>query len=488
MFLIMTQDLLDNNFVLPENTGYNNLAIPFTYPPLAFYLIGVVQKIFGMPLELILLWLPAIVNVITLFGFIYLAKVFFGNSHLGIALAAGTYAFIPRSFIWFSMGGGITRGLGQLFFILMVACTYKVYTLTDNKTKYIFLSILFGAGVVLSHPATTVHTIIAVALLLTMLPNRKKNFVTSVWVVLGIGLLCLPWLTTILTHHGLVPLLNAIKTSDTGETFFTFIPFFLFASEPFLDIITIFSLIGMATQLSRKDYLLPIWVILAFIISPRGAPRAAIVPMALLASIGLKDIILSGLAQINQSAKPQSETSLLLSNAVRVFLFACLSYAALNISFQVFRLVQQQVTLDTRTAMEWVENNTPQESQFVILTGETTAMCDSIQEWFPTISARTSLTTAQGKEWIRGDQFVLEKKNYSDLQFCTMKKDESCIKEHLYGEDSDYLFLMKSIKSQYCVPITNPFPTDALQQSLLQSVEWSKVYENDDVLIFAQKP
>jgi hypothetical protein len=160
----------------------------------------------------------------------------------------------------------------------------------------------------------------------------------------------------------------------------------------------------------------------------------------------------------------------------------------MNISFSVFRLAHQTISIETRAAMEWVKTNTPESSQFAILTGETTAMCDSIQEWFPAISARTSLTTAQGKEWISGDQFVFEKKNYSDLQFCTMKKDESCVYEHLNGQVFDYLFLVKGIKSQYCIPQTNPLPTDALQLSLLQSEEWSKVYENDDVLIFKQQP
>jgi len=495
MFLTMTQELLDNEFVLPMITGYNSLQIPFVYPPFAFYFIAVIHKLTGVPLELLFLWLPAIVNVITLVAFIYLAKAFFGDSPFKIALATAAYAFIPRSINWLSMGGGVTRGLGQLFFILIIASVYMLFTSIEVKSQLIILSVFFGTAIVLSHPATTIHTIIAIALLLIILPNKKKNFTTSIWIVLGVSLFTTPWLIIILERHGLSPILNAANTSDTGASFFTFIPRFLYANEPFLSIITIFSLIGMAAQLTRKKNFLPIWIILAFLIAPRGAPRATIVPMALLASIGLTDIILNGLANINRGSQLKTEPMLLSFTAVKLFLFACLCYATMNISFVVFRLTLQHVSTETRTAMEWVKNDTPENSQFVVLTGDTTAMCDSIQEWFPVLSDRTSVTTAQGKEWINGEQFTKEKENYPALQTCVLADDEACIKEYTIETVYDYLFLMKTIKSRNCIPITksnstgpSPYSTGALQQSLFHSKEWFPVYENDDVIIFSNTP
>lgn len=487
LFFSMAQDLQENHFVLPEETKYNNLGIPFAYPPLGFYLLALVQKLTGISLFLVMLWLPAIVNIITLLTFVHLAKAYFGNSHGNIILATGAYALAPVTVVWLSMGGGITRGLGQLSFILIVASVYKLYTLPDKKTKYVLLSILCGAIIVLSHPAATVHALIAVALLFVMLPNKRKNFFASIWVAVGVGILISPWLTTILSRHGLSPFLNAMKTSETGETFFQFIPFFIFVDEPFLAIITLFSLIGMAAQLTRREYLLSAWVFLAFIISPRGAPRAAIVPMALLASIGIKDILLSGLAQMNSRAHSQDSTNLMASKAVQVFLLVCLGYASLNISFSIFRLSQLRVSTENRAAMEWVKNNTPPGSQFAIMTGEATAMCDFTQEWFPAISERSSATTAQGKEWLGGDQFAFEKGNYYNLQFCAMDPDLSCISENI-GNGFNFIFLKKTIETRNCIPLSNPIPTDGFQRALNESLEWTNVYENQDVIIFEQQP
>src|SRR5512145_855480 len=66
MFYTMIQDLRQNNYALPAYTTYNNLNIPYTYPPVAFYLAGYLADLFRVSDLTILLWFPAVINILTL--------------------------------------------------------------------------------------------------------------------------------------------------------------------------------------------------------------------------------------------------------------------------------------------------------------------------------------------------------------------------------------------------------------------------------------
>jgi len=117
MFYSMIRDLRSNGYALPAFTSYNNINIPFTYPPLPFYLAGWLADLFRIPDLTVLLWLPALVNILTLPAFALLANTILEN-RLKTALATLLYTLTPLSMDWFLMGGGLTRGLGQLFLIL----------------------------------------------------------------------------------------------------------------------------------------------------------------------------------------------------------------------------------------------------------------------------------------------------------------------------------------------------------------------------------
>ena len=49
--------------------------------------------------------------------------------------------------------------------------------------------------------------------------------------------------------------------------------------------------------------------------------------------------------------------------------------------------------------MQWIRDNTAPESSFVVITGAEGWWTDKTAEWFPYLTARASLTTAQGLEW-----------------------------------------------------------------------------------------
>ena len=104
MFYSMIRDLRQNGYAIPFSTTYNNLNIPFAYPPLAFYFAGWLADLFHLQDQVILLWLPAAVNILTLPAFALLANSLL-KSPIKAALATLFYTLTPLSMDWFLMGG-----------------------------------------------------------------------------------------------------------------------------------------------------------------------------------------------------------------------------------------------------------------------------------------------------------------------------------------------------------------------------------------------
>ena len=101
---------------LPEEIGYNGLELPHAYPPLGFWLGGLLVEL-GFGAIGVLQVLPPVMNVVWV---VLLALLFLrdGHSRLFTAAAVAVIAVAFRSYEWLVMGGGLTRGLGALFLVL----------------------------------------------------------------------------------------------------------------------------------------------------------------------------------------------------------------------------------------------------------------------------------------------------------------------------------------------------------------------------------
>ncbi len=157
LFYDMIVDLQAAHYALPMYATYNSAIIPFAYPPLAFYLTGLLADILHIsPLDLVRL-LPALISGLTIPAFYLLAREI-TDSKLQIVFGVFAFALIPRDFAWLIMGGGITRSFGMLFAILTMVFAYRFYN--GHATRHLLASILLGALTVATHPEATVHTAI----------------------------------------------------------------------------------------------------------------------------------------------------------------------------------------------------------------------------------------------------------------------------------------------------------------------------------------
>jgi hypothetical protein len=159
------------------------------------------------------------------------------------------------------------------------------------------------------------------------------------------------------------------------------------------------------------------------------------------------------------------------------FLLGYLLLGAMNVSWEL----GHNMTLkeNEAEAIAWVRENTPEDSRFIIVTGEQ-PMTDTLSEWFPTLTERQSLATVQGFEWMPGGILATKMKQYGEIQYC-ITHDETCLFNWAArtGQSFDYVIVRQNAS----------FPNPALQTALEKSGAMQKVFELPGIAIFAlRKP
>jgi len=490
LFYRMILDVQANHFALPSYTAYNNAAIPFAYPPLAFYLYGCISSIGHIPLLKLMQFLPAIVSTLTIPAFYLLAKEIL-DSKAQAVLALLAFTFVPRAFDWLIMGGGVTRSLGFLFALLAMRQAYLLFSIKSNHV--IPVMILLGALVVYTHPEAATHTVISAIFFYLWKDRSRKGLTRAMVVALGILLISAPWWLTIVTTHGLDPFLastSAAKQNSYNALVGILILFrFDFTDEPNLTLIAVLGIIGMFTLLSKRRFSIPLWFLLMHTLEPRGGPLFMMIPVAMFAGIGLDETVLSGLRGLNgaplQNLKKITDYENWAARAfegtyVKIFLVVLFLYTSL-FALQVTARIKQQSSLTKAdlAAFAWAKENTPLNSQFVLLT-QGLSLNDSSSEWFPALTERTSIATVFGYEWVNDGNFSVRLENYQKLQECAAQ-DIICLNQWALETSSDFshVYIRKTHGATTSQTSLNVF--------LSNSPEFKKLYETADVAIFSKR-
>jgi hypothetical protein len=474
LFYVMIKAIQENGYRLPEHVFYNGLDIPLAYPPLGFYISGLFADLLQVELLKVLQWLPAFVLIATIPAVFYLANLLL-KSRLKAGLAAMLYSLLPRSISWLIMGGGITRSFGQLFLIL---ATIQIYLLfTTNHKKHLFYSILFSSLVVLTHPEATIHTL-AIGLTLWGLFGRSKANTVSTFLIAGATLLVtMPWWAVMLTRFGFSPYLSASQTGFHGAGYL--LAFIMpFSQEVFIPLVAVLAIIGGIYLIARKDYLVPLLYAVPFFVEPRNAPNVSVIFMAMLASVALCDLILPVLSKVSGELNNKIHTRLFSSLPEKILIVLLVISLILGMQLFGMELSQKHVSNDTLHAFEWVISHTNEESRYLVLTGETAALEDFTNEWFPALANRVSVTTLQGLEWKDPAGFTERITALEDIQRCRFNQNILKCTESFARRSNlefDYLFVLrKSIN-----PSIQYLDTPAWDEKS----QYEIVYTSNDVFI-----
>jgi hypothetical protein len=263
---------------------------------------------------------------------------------------------------------------------------------------------------------------------------------------------------------------------------------FHFTDEPFLTLIAVLGLVGLARLLSEGAYVLPIWLASTYLVEPRGGTLYLILPLAMMAATGIAAVVLPSLGGFKAAPDEKGRdgpggiaalNGLLAGRLSKLFLGYVLIYSVMS-SFQVLLTVSSRFTLKQfdLDAMRWAGKNTEALATFAVLTGEQ-PLRDASSEWFPAIASRSSVGTVFGYEWVNDHLFGRRVARYVELQNCA-SQDETCLEDWAAngGDTIDYVYLRKYIEDRPVVP--------SLVAALAGSEEYLRVYDSDGVVIYQQ--
>ncbi len=471
MFYTMSRDLRANGFLIPSFTTYNYSNIPFAYPPLGFYVTGFLGAI-GFPDLQIFLWLPILLSFLAIAAYYLLAETLLDDAPRA-ALATMTFAMIPESYGGQIMGGGVTRSFGVLFLILSIYAVYQL--LHRNGYKFLFLSILFCSLAVLSHPEVVLATASGCALLCLFYVRSWRKALSALLVALGVIVLTLFWWGSVLAQHGLTAFLSVVQSGAYGDysPFKTIYLDFL-APASLFTLIGSLRFVGVLWSFGKRRFFLLAWMLMPYFVEPRSASGIAYFSSSIFIALGLCEGIPDIVDWIGRKLGKEFFIQDFTQNRwLNLAIFGLMFYWFMGGTFYDFSLAKTSLKPSVpQETLAWIKANTPENSQFLILTGNADGlMSDPIQEWFPALARRRSQTTLQGLEWTLGGRFFPRFDEARSLQRC---KNVACVEQWAVETKSEYTYLL----------ISKVDSTQGLRNSLDSNHSYVMIYENSKYEVF----
>ncbi|RLD09102.1 MAG: hypothetical protein DRI65_00345 [Chloroflexota bacterium] len=477
-FYTMVSDLIANNFRLPKFTSYNLAEIPFAYPPLAFYLIGGINKITRLPIIELIHYLPFGISILTIPAFYFASKIFFPEELFYRALATYIFATLPRTFEWFVMGGGITRSLGFIFALLALAF-YTKATRDHRGGIDFFLAALCSSLTALSHPVALIFLAFSIAIITIYFWSAKITYplILGVLVVLFTS----PWWVTVLINNGLDPFIGASNTGHMNwfDVGYLITQNFDFENRFFLRLISFLAIMGLFSKQKRKAFFLGVLVGVGYLFVPRGGVDLLTTYLALLGTLGFATIVEAWGKDYKGNENIENEIYRF-DRKSRILLLYLIIYSF--IGAYSYKYVDGKVDLHLSEgeyqAMIWIRENSAKTETVVHLPPNSSYQDwwnDYFGEWLPGLTERHSIATVQGHEWLPGE-FNHKIEQYGSLRNCSVQGVD-CVEEWIktFGNEFDYLLLNQ-----------NQHPKIVLDNFLCASW-YSVVYENEDVVILKRE-
>ncbi|HET7143126.1 MAG TPA: hypothetical protein VFI68_03810, partial [Anaerolineales bacterium] len=171
------------------------------------------------------------------------------------------------------------------------------------------------------------------------------------------------------------------------------------------------------------------------------------------------------------------------------FLVVISIYMLGNSLSYAFDLSMRHISGQERNAMHWVEQNTRLDSTFLVISGNQNAFCDPINEWFPALTKRKSLTTIQGSEWLLGKNFGNNVSQVQRLQSC-IDEGMGCFNRETsqFGRSFDYVYISIASSTNNCeLSESSTRTTRGLAIALENEPGYSIAYRSEKAILFQKK-
>ncbi|TAM72932.1 MAG: hypothetical protein EPN50_04090 [Chloroflexota bacterium] len=425
LFLQAVQGIESAGFGLPLVIHYNGLAIPFAYPPLGFYLAAALDVLTPLSLLDVFRLLPFVASLLTIPAFYLLAGEVL-TSRFRVWLATFTFAVVPRGFEWMIVGGGVTRAPGFVFALLALAFGLRLLRQAGVRRGYraLLLTGLFSGLTALSHPEAALFVGLGLAVAWLVLYCSVGGLGRLVGAALVAAVVALPWWGTVLIRYGVGPLVSGGGAGLEPVAGFVDLMTFSMTGEAYFPVVAALGLLGLVWLLASRRLFLPLWFVLLFLLDARAAESLSMVPLAMMAAVGLVDVLLvriepTLMALPERTVWPglalRSRASRMVLPAAQALMFATGLAAFAAASNPLFAL-----SAGDRQALLWLRDGTPPSARVLVADG-TPWFIDAVAEWLPALADRTSITTAQGYEWLGSGAFARQVAVHDAFTLCAYR-------------------------------------------------------------------
>lgn len=486
MFYTMIKDLEVNSFKLPIYTSYNNATIPYAYPPFSFYLAGLLHTFLKIDILQLLRFIPYCFTVLSIPAFYLLSTQLINKKNQQI-LATFLFALIPSSYTWQIMGGGITRS--PAFFFTMLALFFFLRLEKDKNKKDLICVTLFSSLTALSHLEMLWMLGISYLLIFLFFNCSLKGLRDLGIIALGVLVLTSVWWLPVLMYHGITPFVSAMSTGG----FNLWVPFaFIISMNAFsnlsMSFVVFLAIIGIFLFIKKSNWFLFVWLMVFIFFDPRSNQRSAAIPMAIFAAVALEVMFTWVVQNYPKSTQIQNDdklASVFLNTKVKTIFCIILFYAIFNNLYALYAGGSSLGVLnsDNRSAMKWVSQNTNGESKFLVLDFPIGWHSDMVAEWFPALTGRTSIITAQGLEWLpgRANATIKELSQVSNCRFNGVKCLEGWEQNGEY--EFEYIYFTSNSQGFYDPPKF----ASSIDAEMSHLNDYQLVYSNSDVRIYKNK-
>lgn len=490
LYYVFIEEIKKNHYLLPEFVKWNMTNLPFAYPPLPFYFLAAISDLTGLSTIETLRLVPAFISTLTIVAFYLLSRELLYSWRQRV-FATFAFALLIPAFYEFIEGGGIARGMGFGFMILLLREIYLLYTKPkDGQTKrHIIMSIIFASGLILCHPLYTVYGVFSIFIFFLFYGRNLQSIINSLFIGAGVLLVTAPWWVTIVIRHGLSNIIAASSTGSSPPLTLILARFsFSFTFELLTPVLGFIGLIGLFFLVANNKYLIPAWGLLTIIFIGRGGDSCVSIALALMVGYGLDKILLFVLSDLikdkTQETILEKDQQHKKQRGQKIAIDIILAYVAFwaFLSAINFTLKTESTTLpkEERQAMTWTSNNTPANSKFVILEPKYTPA----SEWFPALAQRESATTYEGYEWLP-NQYAPRINNFGDLQSCR-DKDSMCLETWSKNTGHSFNYVYISRRPVASLP-GNGICCTVLENSVAASTNYERVFDLPGVVIFKRK-
>ncbi|WP_458210086.1 ArnT family glycosyltransferase [Haladaptatus sp. NG-SE-30] len=468
LFLEIAETIGEQGYSFPKRiAGYTEGGIPFAYPPLAFYVTAILLNL-GFEPVILTRFLPPVVTALAFIPYYYLARELLPSAkRAGVAAIIATVT--PPLLRWHLSAGGIVRA--PAFLLLLTGLYVGIRLFREGSRPWLLPAcILFGLTV-LTHPTYSVFFGVSYVLFY-ITADRSLTGLRNGVIVVGSGLLIAsPWLVQVATNHGLDILTAAAGTHGglgAGLSLFFDRLNDPFATSPFIVVWYLLLVLGISYFVVKRRFFLPLWFgISVFLIDEI---RFAFIPGVMLLTVGLTDVVPAIRSRLSDSSEQSISLTTIQVLVLGLFVLLGTIYVT-GVPFAGQSTMPAFIDREDRTAMAWVQSETPSDADFVVL--------GDAAEWFPYLTERTILVGPWGVEWKTPTAYYQQMDAYTDISECTTAR---CLTTNLqnHKQQPSYIYIPKET---YTVRGTAIDQSGAMRRSIERSDRYQIAYENKGVLI-----